>query len=295
MPVDKSHGLSTYDAVRRFKRCFRKIKIGHSGTLDPQATGLVLLLTGEATKLSGYLMDLPKRYLADIVLGEATDTQDAVGLVVRAGDWSHVTGASIREAIERFVGVREQVPPMYSALKKDGRPLYVLARKGEEVDREPREVETYAIDLLEIDLPRIRIDIRCARGLYVRVLAEEIGDALGVPAHLAGLVRTEIGGFSLDGAISDAEFEALRDAGPPGVGLAEAVAHLPAVAVDGEDLERLGNGIAPRLGPPLPEKGSLVRLVRADGGLGAICEVGPAGFCKLRRVFHDRYAAERGV
>lgn len=285
IPVHKSAGLSTYDVIRRFRKKLRIKKIGHSGTLDPPATGLVLLLTGAATKLSGYLMDLPKRYVADIMLGSATDTQDASGKKIRTGDWSHVTPSDVERAIESLTGARMQVPPMYSALKHRGTPLYTLARRGQEVEREPREVNIYEMKLIENPFPSFRIEIHCSRGMYVRVLAEEIGDLLGVPAHLDALVRTEIGHFTLESAVKDDDFDSLPSLEKPGYTLSEALQHFPAVELDARQARGLDNGISPRMAAGLPSGGGLVRLLRPDGRLGAIAETGSSGLLVLRKVF----------
>ena len=291
IPVNKTRGISTYDCIRRFKRIVHCDKIGHAGSLDPQAIGLVLILTGEATKLSNYLMDLPKRYAAEIELGEATDTQDESGKVLRTGTWEHVTEEAVRSVFPRFLGKRLQTPPMYSALKHRGTPLYLLARRGESIDRNPREVETYEINLMECRLPVISIEVYCSRGLYIRVLAEEIGDALGVPAHLGTLMRTQIGHFGLDDAVADDAFATLLDDGERGFSLTEAVRHFPALRLSDEQSRGLAKGAAPRIIPGargvLPPAGSLVRLERSDGALGAIAEMGAAGFLQLRRVFRE--------
>ena len=291
IPVRKSPGNSTYDCVRSFKRLVALDKIGHAGSLDPDARGLILILTGEATKLSNYLMDLPKRYVADVKFGEATDSQDRSGAVTRSGDWQHVTEGMVRDVIPRFLGKRLQTPPMYSALKHKGRPLYLLARRGERVDRTAREIDTYEISLVMFEPPVARIEVFCARGLYLRVLAEEIGDALGVPAHLSSLVRVRIGHFSLEEAVNDDAFESLLEMESPGLSLSDALRHLPAVALSAEQSRGLEMGIVPRFSQArpgaLPPAGSLVRLERPDGRLGAIAEMGLAGLVRLRRVFRE--------
>jgi tRNA pseudouridine55 synthase len=292
LPVNKSAGLSTYDCIRRLKRVVSVGKVGHSGTLDPQARGLVLILTGEATKLSGFLMDLPKRYVANIKLGEATDTHDATGTVVEASDWESVTERDIENVLPRFCGKRTQVPPMYSALKHKGKPLYVLARMGQKIERTPREVETYEIRLTRCDLPVFQVEVFCSRGLYIRVLAEEIGAALGVPAHLESLVRTQIGHFTLEDAVPDEEFGRSHDM-KWGFSLSEAVRHLPAVEISVKQARNLEHGVVPRVREALPPQGSTVRLLRPDGGLGAICDVGAAGMLTIRRVFKDACQSER--
>lgn len=291
IPVAKSAGNSTYDCVRLFKRAIRLDKVGHAGSLDPQAIGLILILTGEATKLSNYLMDLPKRYIADIMLGATTDTQDESGKILKTGSWAGVTREAAAAALARFTGKRFQTPPMYSALKHKGTPLYLLARRGEKIDRNPREVDTYSITLLDFKPPVVRVEVYCSRGLYLRVLAEEVGDALGVPAHLGTLVRMRIGHFTLDEAYADGEFERLLDADDPGYSLADAVGHFPAVTLSEEQSRGLSRGIVPKMHPAaqaaLPAQGVLLRLQRPDGSLGAIAEMGLAGLVHLRRVFRE--------
>ncbi len=291
IPVAKSAGNSTYDCVRLFKRAIRLDKVGHAGSLDPQAIGLILILTGEATKLSNYLMDMPKRYIADIMLGATTDTQDESGKILKTGSWAGVTREAAAGALARFTGKRFQTPPMYSALKHKGTPLYLLARRGEKIDRNPREVDTYSITLLDFKPPVVRVEVYCSRGLYLRVLAEEVGDALGVPAHLGTLVRMRIGHFTLDEAFADGEFEKLLDADKPGYSLADAVGHFPAVTLSEEQSRGLSRGIVPKLHPAsqaaLPGQGVLLRLQRPDGSLGAIAEMGLAGLVHLRRVFRE--------
>ena len=285
IPVNKSHGLSTYDVIRRFRKVVRIRKVGHSGTLDPLATGLVLLLTGDATKLSSYLMDLPKTYVADIELGISTDTNDAEGKVVETGDWSGITEEAIRSVLPSFLGRREQIPPMFSALKHKGVPLYTLARRGEQVERRPREVETYALNLLGCELPVFRIETVCSRGMYLRVLAEEIGAKLGVPAYLKNLVRTKIGQFELDSAVPDEDFDGLAAMEKPGLGMNEALGHLRPVELDERQAAGVSKGAAPRMEVPAARMGEIVRLVDAEGRLCAIAEAGPTGMMKLRRVF----------
>lgn len=291
LPVNKSGGISTYDCIRRLRKAVSAGKVGHSGTLDPQARGLVLLLTGEATKLSSFLMDLPKRYVADIKLGEATDTNDATGTVVAHGDWGGISKRKIEAVLPRFVGKRTQVPPMFSALKHKGKPLYMLARAGRRVERAPREVETYDITLVRCELPVFRVEVFCSRGLYVRVLAEEIGQALGVPAHLKDLVRTRIGHFTIEEAVGDDAFDLL--ASDSGYSLAAAMRHIPAVEISQRQAHDLAHGIRPHPRGGMPVGATLVRLLRPDGGLGAICEAGPGGILKIRRVFKDASPGER--
>ncbi|MDD3642324.1 MAG: pseudouridine synthase, partial [Candidatus Krumholzibacteria bacterium] len=237
------------------------------------------------TKLSGYLMDLPKTYVADVMLGASTDTHDATGAVTAAGEWREVTEDAVRAALPRFLGRRMQVPPMYSALKHRGTPLYTLARRGEQVDREPREVQTWSIELAAFDPPLFTVEVTCSRGMYVRVLAEELGAALGVPAHLHGLVRTRIGHFDVASAVGDGELERLAGMESPGHSLYEAMRHMPAVELTPAQTQGVRNGIAPRSAGAGLRAGTLVRLAGPGKQLEAIAEAGPGGLLELRRVF----------
>ncbi|MBN1163126.1 MAG: tRNA pseudouridine(55) synthase TruB, partial [Candidatus Krumholzibacteriota bacterium] len=172
-----------------------------------------------------------------------------------------------------------------SALKRNGVPLYTLARRGQEVERPPREVTIHEIMLKGFDPPRFEIEIFCSRGLYVRVLAEEIGDMLGIPAHLYGLVRTQIGHFDIRSAVSDEAFDRLADREKPGYSLSEALQHLPAVELTATQSRELDSGITPRVGKIDCGNGDLIRLLRPRGELGGIAEVNGAGLLKLKRVF----------
>jgi len=287
IPVNKEKGITTFDSIRKLKRMVGIRKIGHAGSLDPIATGLVLILTGVATKLSGYLMDLQKVYIADIKLGEATDTQDASGEVIERGEWEGVTAGDIEDVLPGFTGTRMQMPPMYSALKHEGKPLYKLARKGREVKREPREVNTESIELISVDLPIFRIRVKCSRGLYLRTLSQEIGHRLEVPSHMTDLTRVSIGHFSIEDAVPSGDYTVLEKQENPGVEPAEALRHLKALEMTGAEAGDLLNGKAPAV--PLDSDlsvGDVVRFVRPDGRLGGIGEVGPGRIARIRRVLN---------
>jgi tRNA pseudouridine55 synthase len=285
IPVNKEKGITTFDAIRKLKRELGGGKIGHAGSLDPIATGLILILTGIATKLSGYLMDLPKVYISDIKLGEATDTQDAIGEVIERGDWEKISTGDIEEVLPRFTGKRMQMPPMYSALKHGGKPLYKLARKGKKVDRKAREVHTESIELLSADLPLFRIRVKCSRGLYLRTLSEEIGRSLGVPSHMTGLTRVSVGHFEIEEAISSREFDRLKEKEDPGINPAEALRHLKQVVMSGPQSADLLNGRAPAVPADAEVSvGELVCFLRPDGRLGGIGEIGPGRIARIRRV-----------
>ena len=200
--LDKPVGLSSNAALQRAKRVFGASKAGHAGTLDPLASGLLLVLLGEATKFAGPLLDADKEYLATVKLGETTTTGDAEGTVLerKAVD---VSARELDAVLAKFRGTIDQLPPMHSALKRDGVPLYKLARKGLTVERKPRRVQVHELRLLGFEPPRVELQVRCSKGTYIRSLAEDIGAALGTGAHLAALRRTASGGFSVEDALGE--------------------------------------------------------------------------------------------
>jgi tRNA pseudouridine55 synthase len=199
--LDKPLGLSSNDALMRVKRITRALKLGHGGTLDPLATGLLPIAFGEATKFLQGMLDANKTYLADIKFGETTTTADREGDVIETKPVTH-TKVALVACLEAFVGVQTQVPPMYSALKHEGTPLYKLAREGVEIDRPSRQITIFSIELLEHATNTARIRVACSKGTYIRTLAEDIGKALGCGAHLAGLRREQVTGFHLQDAFT---------------------------------------------------------------------------------------------
>lgn len=208
IPVDKPSGWSSFDVVKFVRNRLPVRKVGHAGTLDPLATGLLVLCCGRATRSIGQIQEMEKVYLATVMLGVSTPSHDSATDPDGTAGWEHVTPESIRNVLrDRFLGRQMQVPPLYSALKKDGERLYRLARRGESVHIEAREVEVRKIDLLESELPEVRLRIECGKGFYVRSLARDLGKALGSLAHLAGLRRTRIGHFSVESAWEVEQFE----------------------------------------------------------------------------------------
>ncbi|HEY0817766.1 MAG TPA: tRNA pseudouridine(55) synthase TruB [Rhizobacter sp.] len=245
--LDKPLGLSSNDALQKAKRLYRAEKAGHTGTLDPLATGLLPLCFGAATKFSQVSLDADKRYTATLKLGETTTTADAEGEVTKTREVD-VTREQIDAACRRFIGPIQQVPPMHSALKKDGRALYEYARAGQEVEREPRSVVIHAIDILDWQHDRLVIDVRCSKGTYIRTLAEDIGEALGCGAHLSALRRTGSGPLTLTDAVTLEQLatktEAERDAllQPADTLLADC----PLVRLNDEDAGRFLSGVRRR-------------------------------------------------
>jgi tRNA pseudouridine55 synthase len=236
--VDKPAGWTSHDVVAKSRGLLGTRKVGHSGTLDPDATGVLVLGVGKATRLLRYLTALGKGYEAEIVLGVETSTLDAAGEVTATHDMTGVGLDAARAAAVPLTGPILQVPPMVSALKVDGRRLHELAREGVEIEREPRPVTVHRFDLDATDDPLVlRAVVECSSGTYVRSLAADLGHALGGGAHLRALRRTSVGGFTLDDAVA---LEALSpDHLLP---VAAAVAHLPSVVVDGDVAVAVGHG-----------------------------------------------------
>jgi tRNA pseudouridine55 synthase len=203
--VDKGPGVTSFQVVAHLRRVMRAPKIGHGGTLDPDATGVLPILIGEATKLTPYLIELDKEYVATVRLGIVTDTQDLSGAVVETTPVPALDASAIEAALGAFVGVIRQVPPMYSALHHDGKRLYELAREGRTVVREAREVTVHAISLESVALPDFTLRVRCGKGTYIRTLAADLGRALGSGAALATLARTRVGPYALEEAVGWAE------------------------------------------------------------------------------------------
>jgi tRNA pseudouridine55 synthase len=207
--VDKPTDHTSHDVVARLRGKLRMRKIGHAGTLDPMATGLLIMLVGKATRVSQYLMSLDKEYEGTIELGKTTDSQDADGNVMETRPVPELTESAVRAAMQGFLGDQYQTPPMYSAIKIDGVPLYKKARKGEEVEREPRFIRVMAWDLLRFASPHIDFRMRCTKGTYVRTLAHDLGTKLGCGAHLSALRRTATDRFNVSQAMSLEQIEAL--------------------------------------------------------------------------------------
>src|SRR4051812_34102260 len=235
--VDKPRGPTSHDVVAIARRALGTRRVGHTGTLDPFATGLLLLCVGPATRVAEFLTGLPKRYRARVRLGVRTTTDDPEGEVEAESDaWRALTRADVDRELAALRGPQLQTPPRFSAKKIGGRAAYQLARRGDEVVLAPAAVEVFELDVVAWDPPDLDLDVACSSGTYVRAIARDLGEALGVGAHLTALRRTSVGGFTLDGALT---LDTLGDAAAVAAGWIEparAVAHLPCVEVGAEDV-----------------------------------------------------------
>jgi tRNA pseudouridine55 synthase len=244
LSVDKPPGVTSFDVVRMVRRETGVKRVGHAGTLDPMASGVLLVLLGQAVRVSEYLMDLPKSYRATLRLGVSTNTYDAEGEVT-AERPVEVSEERLREVLAEFEGEIRQVPPAFSAVKVGGERAYKLARKGEEVALKPRRAHIYRIALTSFDLPEATIEVDCSRGTYVRSFAHDIGEALGCGAHLSALVRTAVGPFTVGRSVGDEALRAALEDGtwrdlvqPMDCGLL----HLPALTLGIEDEKDIRHG-----------------------------------------------------
>ncbi|MCF7825834.1 MAG: tRNA pseudouridine(55) synthase TruB [Candidatus Marinimicrobia bacterium] len=204
--IDKPMDWTSFDVVRKVRNTTKIKKVGHAGTLDPFATGVLIIITGKNTKRQSEFMELPKTYHAEIVFGNKTDTGDRTGTIVESSPVPELSEAIILEALAEFKGEIQQIPPMYSAKKVNGQKLYTLARKGQVVDRKPSLVTIYDIQLTSWSSDQVNIRVNCSRGTYIRVLAEDIAQKLGTLAHVKELQRTAIGDYRIEDALSIPEF-----------------------------------------------------------------------------------------
>jgi tRNA pseudouridine55 synthase len=290
--LDKPLGITSNRALQIVKRLYKAAKAGHTGSLDPLATGLLPLCLGEATKVSGYLLEADKRYLATIKLGVKTFSADAEGEVLETRPVEDYSKKQIQSVIDQFIGEIEQVPPMHSALKVDGQPLYKLAHQGQVIERKARTVQIYNIEVLRHEADEIDIAVECSKGTYIRTLAEDIGEKLGCGAHLSALRRTASGPFDIEDSVTLEELERITENSVE-QGFAEADRLLmPAenALVDWESVN-LSKDAAyyisqgqPVLVPKAPTSG-LVKLFSDEKGFLGIGEILDDGRVAPRRMF----------
>lgn len=286
--LDKPAGLSSNSALQQAKRLYRAHKAGHTGTLDPFATGLLPLCLGEATKFSRFLLDADKVYLAELKLGVRTRSGDPEGDVL-AERPVRVGAEDLRALLPRFLGDIKQVPPMLSALKRDGRPLYDYARRGQEVAREARPVHVYALTLLHWAGDRCGLRVHCGKGFYVRALADDLGELLGCGAHLSALRRIAVGPFEIGGARTLDELGTMTDDAARDACLLPAdvlAASLPALTLDVEATWQVRHGQSVWL--PRLHVGEQHRLYTPDGGFLGVAQVDDDGKLAPRRLLAER-------
>ncbi len=291
--VMKEAGWTSHDVVAKIRNLLGGVKVGHAGTLDPAATGVLPVLVGRATRVAEYLVEWDKEYRAVLRLGETTDTEDATGTVLTRVDPSGITDEAIREVGARFHGLQQQVPPMYSAVKVGGRPLYKAARLGKTVERRPREIIIHELDILAIEGRDVTLRVVCSKGTYIRTLCADIGRALGVGGHLLALERRRVGLLSIDQALTVehiADYLAMGTLRDRMLTLDQVLEQLPAVVVDEEQAKRVLHGA-----PVSPEGAGLlhslskpvsVRLKDESGRLLAIgtCDSSAAGSIRIQKV-----------
>lgn len=290
--IDKPEGPSSAQVVHQVKTTLGAKKVGHLGTLDPFASGLLVLGINEGTKVADIFLHAPKSYRGVIALGIETDSQDATGTVLEVRNVPPLGEIELRSLERRFTGELQQVPPMFSALKRNGTRLYRLARQGKEVPREPRAIRIDRIVLRKLDGPELEIELDCSRGTYVRTVASDVGKALGCGAHLKTLRRLACGHLTVKQAITLAELEDLASQDKvPLLPLAAALNHLRAVTWDSLWLSRLRSGqqeILNQIGKPLGGE-RVLRILDRQGHIAALVEwqdTVPSGRWRLGKIFH---------
>ena len=295
--IDKPAGITSHDVVSRVRRILGTRKVGHTGTLDPFATGVLPVAVNDGTKAIPFLDEGIKCYQAVMQLGVSTDTLDLTGVVVGEADWGTVSRSGIEAVLQEFTGHLSQIPPMYSAIKRDGQPLYKLARQGQTVERTPRDIEIYSLELLSFAPPFVGFRVACSRGTYVRTLADDMGRRLGCGAALKELRRTASGPFDISMAVSlDGLEQAVRNGSLTELTISPSTAlnHLPNLVLNESGLALVRHGRSPGWhnldAPDIPESSDdgLVRLTHG-GELVAVAHCQVSGEAEpqviLKRVF----------
>lgn len=260
--VDKPAGITSHDVVARLRKIYKTRRVGHTGTLDPMATGVLPVCIGSATKAADMLVSSVKRYSAELMLGKRTDTLDSEGTVTEERT-VNVSEEDIKRVIAGFVGEQEQLPPMYSAIKQNGKKLYELARMGVEAEREKRKITIYSIDITGIELPYVKIDVRCSKGTYIRSLCDDIGQELGCGAVMTALCRTETAGFDIAEAHTLEELEAMDDVSTVVIPTDRLFSQLPRIDLNEKQEKSIINGV--RMTWRAGKEGVSYRLYGSDG------------------------------
>lgn len=289
--LDKPTGISSNQALQKARRLFDARKAGHTGNLDVLASGLLPLCFGEASKFSSFLLDADKRYLAECRLGVTTSTGDAEGEILTRADATAITRTELERVLPRFRGEIEQIPPMYSALKHQGQPLYKLAREGKTVARKPRRVRIHGIDITACNGPDFSMDVRCSKGTYIRTLAEDMGRTLGCGAYLTGLRRLASGPFSLTDALDFGQLEGLAGQGQASLDAVllpvdAALGALPVVTLGEDSAYYLCQGQAVRIGDGF--QSGRVRVYAGGGAFLGLGDLDAAGTLVPKRLIRQQ-------
>lgn len=283
LPLNKPVHLSSYDCIRKLKPLFPNTKLGHAGTLDPIAEGLLLILFNEATKIAQYLSEKDKEYIAKIRLGITTDTDDIAGQIIKDEPYENITRSQVETILVSFIGEIDQVPPKFSALKQQGKRSYVLAREGIDFTLKPRKINIKSIELLGFDLPMIEIKTTVSKGTYIRALARDVGEKLTCGATLEGLIRTQIGRFRVENAVKldEVKQETIAEILYP---INEVLADIPAIVVAEEEIEKLLKG-QPIIESGITNQDSGSSHVRVVDGKNRVLVIAK---CKDNKIYPDR-------
>jgi tRNA pseudouridine55 synthase len=272
--INKPLNMTSHDVVAKIRRTLKVKKVGHAGTLDPLATGVLIICVGSATRLSEYVMHATKRYRAQVHLGVTTNTYDAEGEILQQRDASHIQRAAVEAKLAMFLGNIEQMPPMYSAIKQGGQKLYDLARAGQTVERELRPVRIDSIEIEDWSPPEFRLDVVCSAGTYIRSLAFDLGEALGVGAYLSGLSRVASGAFQLENAVTLETLFAAEDWYQYLITPQAGITDWPTVQLSADETDHILHGRSIPSAQPISElafaynpSGQLIAILRADAGL----------------------------
>lgn len=292
LPIYKPRGYTSHDIVHQIRRIMGQKRVGHTGTLDPEVEGVLPICLGQATRVVEYIQNRPKRYRGKMRLGISTDTEDQTGSIIEKQAVTQLTRQQIEEVFEQFHGEIEQIPPMYSAVKVQGKRLYELARQGKEVARKPRKAMIYHLqclsDVVEGAFPIIEFDVICAKGTYVRTLCVDIGKKLGYPAHLASLIRTESGPFHMDDCYSLDQLSQIQSEEERRqllFSLDEALGHLPCLIIHESDVPRVLNGASFQVGE-LNIDAQIIRIYSESGRFCALYRL-EKSMAKPEKVFRE--------
>lgn len=275
--LDKPAGMTSNKVLQILKRIFRAKKAGHTGSLDPLATGMLPICFGDATKYSQYMLDADKQYTATAKLGIKTDTSDSDGIIIQTKPVENITAEKIENVLKKFRGEILQIPSMFSALKHNGQPLYELARKGIQVERKARPITIFELELKSFSVDEFSIHVHCSKGTYIRNLVEDIGDELGCGAHVIGLRRTAVGHFTPDQMIPLSQFDAIKEAQDWGaldpylLPMDELLEGTPKLIVDTQQEYALRHG--QRIEYPNPPESDCIRLYSSEGHFFGVAKI----------------------